>query len=132
MADVAPMARVKVSDLLADFVVRLEVLELLQVVPILVEDRRPTVLHRANHEVQVPATLGPFVEGVEAEEVPDDLLEAGLGIIETEADAIARVDVHPFQELVIEDARLLEDAALLRDVVLRLRHGAKQETHRPS
>src|SRR5256886_12789858 len=121
MADVAPMARVQVSDLLADFHVRLEVLELLEVVPILVQDGRPTVLHRADHEVQVPAAFGSLVEGVEAEEVSDDLLEAGLGIVEAETDAIARVDVHPVHELVIEDARLLEDAALLSYFVLRLR-----------
>ena len=89
MADMTAVASVQVLDQVPDLKVRLHDLELLEVVPVLVDDRRAAVLHEAEHEVQVPAALRPFVEGVEAQEVPSDLLEAGLRVVEAKADAIA-------------------------------------------
>src|SRR5207237_1854137 len=55
--DVSPMSRVQVLDLVAHLEVWLHDLELLEVVPVLVNDRRPTVLHEPDHEVQVAAAF---------------------------------------------------------------------------
>src|SRR5439155_21181071 len=65
-------------------------------------------------------------------EMAHDLLESGLRIVEAEPDSVARADVHPLEELVIEDPGLLEDPALLGDIVLRLGHGAYREGLGPS
>src|SRR2546423_14529037 len=127
MADLPAVAGVQGLDQVPDLNVRLHDLELLEVVPVLVDDRRAAVLHEAEHEVQVPAALRPFVEGVEAQEAPSDLLEAGLRAVEAEADAIARADVHPFQELLVAYARFLHDTTVLGAVVFRFCHGAVRE-----
>src|SRR5439155_235129 len=82
--DVSPMSRVQVLDLVAHVEIRLHDLELLEVVPVFVDDRRPTVLHKPDHEVQVAATFRALEQGVEAEEMADDLLESGLRIVEAE------------------------------------------------
>src|SRR2546428_12900766 len=58
----------------------------------------------------------------------DHLFEAGMGIVEAETDAVPRKDVHLLEELFVEDPRLLQDATLLGDVVLRLRHGAQPDS----
>src|SRR5438093_10767685 len=100
---------------------------ILEFVADLVSDRRPTFLHEPDHEVQVAAAFRALEQGVEAEEMAHDLLESGLRIVEAEPDSIAREDVHPLEELVIEDPRLLEDPALLGNIVLRLGHGAYRE-----
>src|SRR5438309_11639102 len=126
------MAGVEVPDLLADLQVGFEVLEFLEIVPVLIDDRRATVLHRPDEQVQVPPAFRPFVEGVKAEEMSDDLIESRLWVVEPEADTIAGIEVHPVEEVVVEDARLLLDAAILVDIVLLLRHGAGRERRRPS
>src|SRR5947199_8435387 len=107
--DVSPMSRVQVLDLVAHLEVWLHDLELLEVVPVFVDDRRPTVLHEPDHEVQVAATFRAFEKGVKAEEVADDLLESGLRIAEAEADPVAGAHVHPPAELVIDHPRRLAD-----------------------
>src|SRR5438309_5113135 len=126
------MAGVEVPDLLADLQVGFKVLKFLEIVPVLVDDRAATVLHRPDDQVQVPPAFRPFVKGVKAEEMADDFIESRLWVVEPEADTIAGIDVHPVEELVVEDARLLQDSALLVDVVLLLRHGAGRERRRPS
>src|SRR5205807_8648864 len=130
--DVPPVSSVQVTDQFADLEIGLEVLELLEVVPVLEHHDRAAVLDRPDDEVQVAPALGPLIQGIKTEEMADDLLEARLWVVEPETDPVARVDVHPVQELVIEDARLLEDAALLVDIVFLLGHGAGRERHRPS
>jgi len=61
VADVAPVAGVEVPDLLADLKVGFEVLELLEIVPVLVDDRRAAVLDRPDDQVQVPPAFRSFV-----------------------------------------------------------------------
>src|SRR5207249_12239736 len=85
-----------------------------------------------DHEVHVAPALRAFVERVEPEEMGNHLLEPGMGIVETEADAVARKDIHLLEERFVEDPRLLEDATLLRDVILELRHGALRDSRRSS
>jgi hypothetical protein len=116
----------------ADLEVGFEVLELLEIVPVLEDDRRPAVLERPDDQVQVSSAFRALIEGIEAEEMADDLLESRLRVVEPEADAIPRIDVHPVEELIVEDARLLQEAALLVDIVLGLGHGAGRDTRRPS
>src|SRR5207302_8968231 len=101
------MAGVEVPDLLADLQVGFEVLEFLEIVPVLIDDRRATVLHRPDDQVQVPPAFRPFVKGVKAEEMADDLIEYRLWVVEPDADRIAGIDDHTVVELVSEDARLL-------------------------
>src|SRR5712692_8460869 len=127
-----PVTGVQVPDQFADLEVRFEVLELLEIVPVLEDDGRAAVPERPDDQVQVPPAFRPLVEGVEAEEMADDLLEPRLRVIEAEPDPIPRIDVHSVEELVVEDARFLEDAALLVDIVLRLGHGAGRDARRPS
>src|SRR3989449_4211975 len=117
---------VEIANLVPHFHVRLEDFVLLEVVPVLVDHRRASVLHGPNHEVQVAPALRALVERIEPKEMADHLLEAGMGIVEAETDAVTRKDVHLFEELLVEDPRLLENATLLCDVVLGLRHGAQR------
>src|SRR3989454_11227997 len=124
------MTGVEIANLVPDFHVRLEDFVLLEVVPVLVDHGRAAILHGPDHEVQVAPALRALVERVEPEEMADHLLEAGMRVIEAETDAVTRKDVHLFGELFVEDPRLLEDATLLRDVVLGLRHGALRDSPR--
>src|SRR5438552_11374444 len=82
--DVSPMSRVQVLDLVAHLEVRLHDLELLEVVPVLVNDRRPTVLHEPDHEVQVAAAFRALEQGVDAEGMSEDFLESGLWMVEVD------------------------------------------------
>src|SRR5947199_10793392 len=124
------MTGVEIANLVPHFHVRLEDFVLLEVVPVLVDHRRASVLHGPDHEVQVAPALRALIEGVEPEEMANHLLEPGMGIVETEADAVAWKDIHLFEELFVEDPRLLEDPTLLRDVVRGLRRGAQRDSPR--
>src|SRR5438552_18363741 len=73
--DVSPMSSVQVLDLVAHLEVRLHDLELLEVVPVLVNNRRPTVPHEPDPEVPVAAAFRALAPGAEAEERAQDLLE---------------------------------------------------------
>src|SRR5207245_7473722 len=130
--DVSTVAGIQLADLVPDLRVRFEDLVLLEVVSVLVDDRRAPVFHDPDHQVQVAPALGAFVQRVEAQEVTDHFLEAGVGIVEAETHAVSRENVHLLAELLVEDPRLFEDATLLIDVVLELRHGAQRDSRRSS
>src|SRR5438445_579452 len=91
---------------------------------------QPLALASALEKLEIANRRRPLVEGVESEKMAKHLLEAGMRVVEAEPDAVPRIDVHLLQELLVEDACFLQDAALLRDVVLQLRHGAQRDTHR--
>src|SRR5438445_12289114 len=105
------VAGIQIPDLVADLRVRFEDLVLLEVVPVLVDDRRAAVLHGPDSEVQIAPAPGALVEGLDTETIADPLFEAGMRVVAAAPDAAPRMNVPPLQAPPVGYALLLSRAA---------------------